>query len=369
MKVRALALLVASGVALGFALAASPLPAQAARESPVQGRAATRPCSSGLVALTFDDGPSRTATARLVRILKARHVPATFFMLGSHVSTDSADARLVARSGFGIGNHSWSHPVLTRLSNAAIRRELVSTRNELRRKGIRPSALMRPPYGAINARVRSIVHQQGMVPVLWTIDSRDWADGSPPQIAARVLRSLRKHRTNIVLQHDGVRRSPISVSAVPGIVDGARRRGFCFAALDGAGRPTPPVPVLRVSVAAGREAGRVPARLVLTLSQPTSRPVSVHVSTVAGSARPRRDFVPVSRTIVFPVGSTRATVLVPVVNDSIFERTEHFVVRFGVARGLRPSVWSRSVAILSDDPAPTPAPTPTPTPSAVTPPA
>ena len=302
----------------------------------MHGRAAPRPCSAGLVALTFDDGPSPKATARLVRILTARHVPATFFMMGSHVRTDPADARLVARNGFAVGNHTWSHPVLTRLSDAAVRHELVSTTSEQRRKGIRPSGLMRPPYGVINSRVRRIVLQQKLVPVLWTIDSRDWAGGTPRQIAARVLGALRKHRTNIVLQHDGVRRSPISVSAVPGIIDGARRRGFCFAALDRAGRPTPPVPLLRVSVAAGREAGRVPARLALTLSQPTSRPVSVRVSTVAGSARPRQDFVPVARTVVFPVGSTRATVLVPVINDSLFERTERFVVRFGAARGLRP---------------------------------
>ena len=357
MKVPATALL----VAFAMALASSPLPARAAGQPPVHGRAAPRPCSAGLVALTFDDGPSPKATARLVRILTARHVPATFFMMGSHVRTDPADARLVARNGFAVGNHTWSHPVLTRLSDAAVRHELVSTTSEQRRKGIRPSGLMRPPYGVINSRVRRIVLRQKLVPVLWTIDSRDWAGGTARQIAARVLGALRKHQTNIVLQHDGVRRSPISVSAVPGIIDGARRRGFCFAALDRAGRPTPPVPVLRVSVAAGREAGRVPARLALTLSQPTSRPVSVRVSTVAGSARPRQDFVPVARTVVFPVGSTRATVLVPVINDSLFERTERFVVRFGAARGLRPSVSARSVAILSEDPPPKPATPPPPT--------
>ena len=302
--------------------------------------------------LTFDDGPSPGSTARLVRILTARRVPATFFMLGSHVRADPADARLVARSGFAVGNHTWSHPVLPRLSDATVRNELASTRREQRRHGIRPTGLMRPPYGAINPRIRRIVHQQRLVPVLWTIDSRDWAGGSARQIATRVLDRLHRHRKNIVLQHDGVRRSPISVSAVPRIIDGARRRGYCFAALDRAGRPTPPVPLLRVSASAASESGHVPARLTLSLSQPTSRRVSVHVSTVAATAQPRRDFVPVSRTVVFPVGSTRAAVLVPVVDDALFEPTERFVVRLGAARGLRPSVTARSVAVLSDDPAP-----------------
>jgi peptidoglycan/xylan/chitin deacetylase (PgdA/CDA1 family) len=372
-KVRALALLMALGPVL--AVAAAPGPVQAVprpqhRMPSPAARAAPRPCSSGLVALTFDDGPSRAATARLVQILTARRVPATFFMLGQHVRADPADARLVARSGFVVGNHTWSHPVLTRLGNAAVRAELVSTRNELRRQGIRPSTLMRPPYGAINARVRGVVRQQRLVPVLWTIDSRDWADGTPRQIAARVLGRLHQHRTNIVLQHDGVRRSPISVSAVPSIIDGARRRGFCFAALDAAGRPTPPVPLLRVSVTAASEAGRVPARVGLTLSQPTSRRVSVRVSTAAGSARSGQDFVPVARTVVFPVGSTRASLLVRVVDDALVEPTERFLVRLSDARGLRRAASARSVAIRSDDVAPRPKPAPPatpPTPAAVDP--
>ena len=361
MKVRALALLMALGPVL--AVAAAPGPVQAVRHpqhrtSSPAARAAPRPCSSGLVALTFDDGPSRAATARLVRILTARRVPATFFMLGSHVRADPADARLVARSGFAVANHTWSHPVLTRLGDAAVRDELVSTGRVLRQHGIRPTALMRPPYGAINPRIRRIAHQQGLVPVLWTIDSRDWADGTPRQIATRVLRRLRPHRPNVILQHDGVRRSPISVSAVPRVIDGARRRGFCFAALDAAGRPTPPVPLLRVSVTAASEAGRVPARVALTLSQPTSRRVSVRVSTAAGSARPGQDFVPVSRTVVFPVGGTRASLVVRVVDDVVAEPTERFVVRLSDARGLRRAGSSRSVAIRSDDVAPRPKPAP-----------
>lgn len=363
MNVRPL-LFVAASMALGLTLGLSPdtVPASAHTGSalPDAVRAAPRPCSSGLVALTFDDGPSPGTTARLVRLLQARRVPATFFMLGSHVQADPAGARLVARSGFVVGNHTWSHPVLPRLSNVAVRRELVTTRREQRQHGIRPSALMRPPYGAINKRIRGVVRRQQLVPVLWTLDSRDWAGGTAHQIATRVLRSLRRHRANIVLQHDGVRRSPISVSAVPRIVDGARRKGFCFAALDGRGRPAPPVPALRATATVANEAGRVPARLTLSLDRPTSRRVSVRVSTAAGTARPGLDFVPVSRTVVFPVGSTRATVTVPVVDDARFEPLETYGVRFSLARGLRTPVRPTTVTVLSDDPMPrAPAPQPT----------
>ncbi|MCW2855853.1 MAG: polysaccharide deacetylase [Marmoricola sp.] len=208
------------------------------------------PCSAGLVALTFDDGPSKTVTPVLVKTLLAKKVPATFFMIGSRIRTAPAAGRLVQNSGFKIGNHTWDHPQLTMLSDDAVHRELQMTRREMLADHLVPSNLMRPPYGAINPRVRRDIRAFGLVPVLWTIDSRDWAGGGPAQIAGRVLSALRPHQTNIVLQHDGVTNSPASVAAVPEIVRVARRRGFCFTHLGEHGGmadtpgppPTPPVP-------------------------------------------------------------------------------------------------------------------------------
>lgn len=323
--------------------------------------AAVAPCSRGLVALTFDDGPASGVTPRLVRLLTERHVPATFFMLGSRVRSDPADARLVARRGFVVGNHTWSHAQLTRLSDAAIRSDLSSTRRELRGHGITPSRLMRPPYGSINARVRRVIRSMGMVPVLWTIDTRDWAGGTSAQIATRVLSRLRPHGTNIVLQHDGVRRSPTSIEAVPRIVSGARSRGYCLTSLNRQGRPAVPVPALGVTVTGGREAGRVAAKVQLTLDRPTSRRVSVWVSTIGGSATSRVDFTPVSRRVVFPVGSTRATVAIPALDDRLVEGVERFTVRLVQPRGLRLTTGSRQATIVSDDAPPAP-PSPQPAP-------
>ncbi len=326
--------------------------------------AAVTPCSAGLVALTFDDGPALGLTPQLVRILTDRKVPATFFMVGSRVRTAPAEARLVARSGFVVANHTYTHARLTTLSDAAIQSQLLATRRELVRVGITPSRLMRPPYGATSARVDRAVRRAGLVPVLWTVDSRDWTGGTPAQIAARVLGRLRPHRTNVVLQHDGVKRSPASVAAVPRIISGARARGYCFAALDEAGRPAAPVPTLRVAVSGGREARRVPGVIRLTLDRPTSRRVSVRVSTRGGSATSGADFVPVDRVVTFPVGSTTATVTVPVVDDTLVEKVESLTVRFTQAVGLRLSTGSSAISILSDDQAPPPPPPP---PSGTTP--
>ena len=210
--------------------------------------AETRACAAGLVALTFDDGPDRTLTPKLVRILQDHHVPATFFMIGSRIRSAPRIARAVAEAGFTIGNHTWDHPQLTRLSDRAIRREIRSTTRELRAVGIVPGTLMRPPYGDIDARVRTDIRDLGLVPVLWNVDSNDWRGGSARQIAASILGQLRRHRDNVVLQHDGVLNSPASVAAVPRVIREARRRGYCFGRLGPHGHvlPATPAPVAAV---------------------------------------------------------------------------------------------------------------------------
>lgn len=201
------------------------------------GRPARNRRCTGTIALTFDDGPAAGTTPRLVRILRAASVPATFFMVGQRVRRHPELARAVARAGFQVANHSWAHEQLTARSGRQVRDSIAATSRELRRAGVRPSRLMRPPYGAIDGRVRGEVARAGYVPVLWTVDSRDWAGGSADQIAARILRGLRRG-PNVVLQHDGVEHSPASVAAVAKVVRGARQRGFCFAGLDGRGRPS-----------------------------------------------------------------------------------------------------------------------------------
>lgn len=207
-----------------------------ATSAPVSSRKPPRTCSAGHVALTFDDGPSRTQTPRLVHLLLDRHVPATFFMVGSRIGGAADAGRLVARSGFVIGNHTWSHPQMPSLSDKQIRKELVDTGLAFRKAHIPHSQLMRPPYGAENARVLADIARLHLVPVLWTVDSRDWVGGNSQQIADRILAQLRPHRRNVVLQHDGINNSPASVAAVPIVIRKARQRGYCFADLDEAGR-------------------------------------------------------------------------------------------------------------------------------------
>ena len=238
-------------------------------------------CPAGLIALTFDDGPNPAVTRKLVSTLVRLKVPATFFMIGGHVKAHPELARLVQSKGFIIGNHTWSHPVLTDLTNKQIRHQLDETSAEFTAAHVRVSRLMRPPYGAIDARVRKVVRSRGMIPVLWTIDSRDWAGGGPSTIAARILGALRRHGTNLVLQHDGVDNSPASLAAVPLVVREARKRGYCFTHLrsnGGVGGASAPSSAKRI----------VPARSAATSSHPARPSAARPTSAVARADREER---------------------------------------------------------------------------------
>lgn len=310
-------------------------PAEGATSTPRAGTIPAPRCSAGLVALTFDDGPAVGTTPRLLRILKSTRTDATFFMVGQRVRSAPEEARLVARSGFVVANHTWSHPRLTSLSNGAIAGQLSSTRDELRRHGIRPSNLMRPPYGLIDDRVRRVVQSAGLRPVLWTIDSRDWEPSTAGQIAARILRGLRWRGTNIVLQHDGVRRSPTSVDAVPIVVREAKRRGYCFTVLGPDGRPKIPVPIVRTTVTPGDERGPRPVVVTLTLDRPTTRAVSLRLRTEDRTARAGHDYRRREELVRFEAGQLRRTVRIPVLDDPWREHEEGFRVLLERPWGMR----------------------------------
>jgi len=275
------------------------------------------PCSRGLVALTFDDGPSATVTPELVRLLQRLDVPATFFMVGSRVAAAPETARLVERAGFAIGNHTWEHTDLTIQTNSEIRRALETTWLAMVEAGLHPTRLARPPYGAVDDRVSRLIDKMGYTSVLWTIDSRDWAGGTSKQIREKVLGAVRPHRTNVVLQHDGVTNSPATLRALPDEIAALRRRGYCFAELDLRGNPTPPVPVPTISTDVRRadEGGTV--GVTVRLDRPTSRPTTIRVEGWA------------PRTVRFPVGDTLARLRLRVPRDRLDEAREELVLSAG----------------------------------------
>jgi peptidoglycan-N-acetylglucosamine deacetylase len=170
--------------------------------------------------LTFDDGPVPD-TSRLLRILRHRRVTATFYQLGSMIHRYPDQARAVVAGGHELGVHAWSHRDFTRLSVGTIRRQLSSTIREIGEVTGTTPTMFRPPYGATNRTVLRLAAQAGLAEVSWNVDTLDWKSRHRGLVTRRAVTGARPG--SIILLHDI---HPTTVSAVPGIIDGLRRRGF-----------------------------------------------------------------------------------------------------------------------------------------------
>lgn len=178
--------------------------------SQIFGRTLTAPRRPGELALTFDDGPNPAWTPRLLDLLAEHKVSATFFMVGSFAKSETSLARRVAEAGHLIGNHTWSHPDLSRTASSKVLSELTRTTDTLSEITGKPIRYFRPPFGARRPYVLKLARQLGLIPVTWNAMTTDWSEPSADKIAQNLIRKIdrnqsRGYATNIVL-HDGSHR-------------------------------------------------------------------------------------------------------------------------------------------------------------------
>lgn len=193
------------------------------------------------IALTFDDGPNATLTPKLLDLLAARHLKATFFVVGQNAADHPDILKRAVREGHEIANHSWSHPNLGKMSDEAVRRELQKTDDAIAAAiGKRPT-LMRPPYGSITARQKKWIHEEfGYRIIIWDVDPLDWKRPGPSVVTARILKETKAG--SIVLSHDI---HPPTIEAMPRTFDQLIEKGFksvTVTELLGMATPIPPKP-------------------------------------------------------------------------------------------------------------------------------
>lgn len=176
------------------------------------------------VAMTFDDGPHPQNTARLLDMLRQRNIKATFYVIGRSVDLHPALTRRIVAEGHEIGNHTYTHPNLSKLSDAEVRSELERTRASIARAtGVMPRT-MRPPYGALLQTQRSWIRSEfGYPTILWSVDPRDWQRPGPSVVTSRILAG--SHNGAIILAHD---LHASTVDAMPATLDGLLRKGYRF---------------------------------------------------------------------------------------------------------------------------------------------
>ena len=180
-----------------------------------------------VIALTFDDGPG-PHTAHLLDILDQYGAKATFFLIGSKVSSQANVVRNIQARGHQLGNHSWSHPELPKLPADQIASEIDRTNDAIKQAtGVTPT-VMRPPYGAVNSAVLEQLRLRGMSSILWSVDTRDWADRNSDIVCSRAVAGA--HPGAIILMHDI---HQTSVGAVPCILSSLKQQGYSFVTVQG----------------------------------------------------------------------------------------------------------------------------------------
>lgn len=155
--------------------------------------------SKPMVALTFDDGPG-PYTNRLLDCLEKNHARATFFMVGSSVGSYPGAVSRMVTLHCELGNHSWSHPAMTTLSNDSISSQFGNTSAKIRSVVGKYPTVARLPYGDghNSSRVLSCI---GLPSIYWSIDTMDWANtGNPQHTINEVLNHVQSG--DIVLMHD-----------------------------------------------------------------------------------------------------------------------------------------------------------------------
>ena len=194
------------------------------------------PTSEKVVALTVDCGGNAAGVAKILSALDAARAPATFFLTGRWAEVFPNEAKRIA-TRHTLGNHTYTHPHMTTLSDARVREEIAHADRVIREiVGVKTKALFRFPYGERDDRTRQIVAGLGYTSVSWTVDTLGWkgrgGGRTASSVARRVLDALQPGM--IVLMHAGAAEdgSTLDADALPEIVKQVRARGYRVVRVD-----------------------------------------------------------------------------------------------------------------------------------------
>ncbi len=197
------------------------------------------------ISLTFDDGPSPEYTPQVLNILAEKHVPATFFVVGVNAEENAGLIQREYREGNTLGNHTYDHPNIARLSPEHVRIELSTTQRIIERLLGHGTTLFRPPYNADSEPTtpEEIVpieeaQQQGYTTIAESIDPRDWEKGRTAEqiideVTSELDESLAENESNhLILLHDAGGDRSQTVEALPKMIDLLRSKGYQFVPLE-----------------------------------------------------------------------------------------------------------------------------------------
>ena len=176
------------------------------------------------IAMTFDDGPHGSQTPRLLKMLKERKIHATFFVVGQCVAQFPEIAKQIVAEGHEIANHSWNHPLLSKMAEGGVREQLQKTHDVVKQTTGVTMTLMRPPFGGFTKNQQNWSYAEwGYKCILWDVDSLDWQHRNPAKTESIIMSNT--HSGSIVLCHD-IHKT--TIDAMAATLDGLIAKGFKF---------------------------------------------------------------------------------------------------------------------------------------------
>lgn len=150
-----------------------------------------------MVALTFDDGPGADSETKILNCLEKHGAVATFFYVGNRVSSGEDKICRALEIGCELGNHTWSHPLLTTLKSKKVKKEINDTNEAIKKACGQYPTVMRPSYGDINDKVCKLID---MPAIMWDVDTLDWKTRNAKKIFKSV-KSVKHLDGSIILMH------------------------------------------------------------------------------------------------------------------------------------------------------------------------
>lgn len=186
--------------------------------------------SKKTIYLTFDNGYEKGYTARILDVLKEKQVPAAFFITGHYIESAPDLVKRMVDEGHIVGNHSWGHPDLSKISDEKYKEELNKLKDAyVKLTGRHDMKYVRPPKGQFSERSLKLAQDMGYTSVFWSFAYVDWIDHKKGADYAYKNIMKRIHPGAIILLHTV---SKDNADALPKIIDELRKEGYTFASLD-----------------------------------------------------------------------------------------------------------------------------------------
>jgi peptidoglycan-N-acetylglucosamine deacetylase len=184
--------------------------------------------SEKVVALTFDDGPTTSATNEILGVLAEMKVKATFFLIGAELERNMAEGRKIVAAGHQLGNHSYSHVRMILVTPSFVRQEIEKTDRLIREAGYSKEINFRPPFGKKLLALPYYLSKTGRKTIMWDVEPDSNAEiASDSRRIIEVVRS-RVRPGSIILLHAMYPKRQQSLNAVRGIIEGLEREGYSF---------------------------------------------------------------------------------------------------------------------------------------------